>query len=114
VADIFLSSSDADAAAAARLAQGLAREGYALAGAIEGARAVIVLWSEAAARSAQVRADAERARSARTLVQLSADGRRPPMPFSQLHFVSLVGWQGEADHPGWARAKESLRLLLSR
>ena len=41
---------------------------------INGAKAVVVLWSSEASRSQWVRAEADTARTARTLIQVTLDG----------------------------------------
>ena len=69
---------------------------------VGGAKAAIVVWSANAAASEWVRAEADMARNQRKLIQTSIDGAEPPMPFNQLHYVSLADWNGETDHPGWA------------
>src|SRR5213596_2162848 len=51
---------------------------------IQGARAVVVLWSASAAKSQWVRAEADSARTSLTLVQATLDGIFPPMPFNQI------------------------------
>ena len=130
MADVFISYARENEAVVRRLADAVKREGYSvwwdealpphlsygdvIAAEIEAAKAVIVVWSEAAARSEWVRAEADLARNRKTLVQSSIDGRMPPMPFNQLHFVSIGDWQGEEDHPGWSRVKESLAALSGR
>src|SRR5205085_8334841 len=45
------------------------------------------------------------------LIQTTMDGAEPPMPFNQLHYVSLADWNGETDHPGWTKVRESLVAL---
>ena len=72
---------------------------------------MIVPLSSKAIASEWVRAEADLARNQKKLVQTSIDGRMPPMPFNQLHFVSIGDWRGEPDHPGWVRVKESLAAL---
>lgn len=78
---------------------------------VGGAKAAIVVWSANAAASEWVRAEADMARNQRKLIQTTIDGSEPPMPFNQLHYVSLADWNGEQDHPGWAKVKESLTAL---
>ncbi len=78
---------------------------------VGGARAAIVVWSANAAASEWVRAEADMARGQKKLIQTTIDGAEPPMPFNQLHYVSLADWQGEAEHPGWTKVRESLALL---
>src|SRR5258708_11869869 len=63
---------------------------------LNGAVAVVVLWSAEAAKSQWVRAEADSARTARTLVQASIDGTMPPMPFNQIQCADLKSWDGES------------------
>ena len=56
---------------------------------IKGAGAVVVLWSAEAAKSQWVRAEADAARAALTLVQATLDGTVPPMPFNQIQCADL-------------------------
>src|SRR5215472_7147505 len=62
---------------------------------LRGARAVIVMWSAEATRSDWVRAEADLAREAKKLVQVSVDATLPPIPFNQIHCVNLSGWSGD-------------------
>src|SRR6185295_7053591 len=78
---------------------------------IGAARAAIVVWSEAAAASEWVRAEADVARNQKKLIQTSIDGRMPPMPFNQIQFAAIGDWHGEEDHPGWKKVKASLEAL---
>jgi adenylate cyclase len=76
------------------------------------ARAVVVVWSSDAAKSQWVRAEADFARNAGTLVQLSVDGVIPPMPFNQLHCAQLSGWDGDRDAASWRSIFASIAELL--
>ena len=76
------------------------------------AKAVLVLWSNEAVRSQWVRAEADAAREAGTLVQLSLDGVLPPMPFNQIQCADLMGWSGEVDAPGWKKVESSIASLV--
>src|SRR4051812_45232485 len=62
---------------------------------INGAGAVIVLWSAEAAKSQWVRAEADSARAAKKLIQVTIDGCIPPMPFNQIQCADLKDWDGE-------------------
>ena len=62
---------------------------------LRAAKAVVVIWSAEAVRSQWVRAEADVAREAGTLVQLSVDGAVPPLPFNQIQCADLRGWRGE-------------------
>ena len=78
---------------------------------IKAAKAVLVLWSADAARSQWVRAEADAAREAGTLVQVSLDGSLPPMPFNQIQCADLGGWNGDAGAPGWNKVVSSIASL---
>lgn len=78
---------------------------------INGAGAVVVLWSEEAAKSHWVRAEADTARTALTLVQVSIDGTMPPMPFNQIQCADLKGWDGEKAASGWKKLIASVAEL---
>src|SRR6516164_2595869 len=65
---------------------------------LKAAKAVVVVWSAEAVKSEWVRAEADAARGARTLVQLSVDGAIPPLPFNQIQCADMNGWSG-ADTP---------------
>jgi len=125
--DVFISYSRDNRAVVRRLADAVKAEGYSvwwddelpphlsygdvITEKIGEAKAAIVVWSEAAAKSEWVRAEADVARNQKKLIQTSIDGRMPPMPFNQIQFAGIGDWQGEADHPGWQKVKASLAAL---
>ncbi len=127
MSDIVISHARENEAAVRRLADALRREGYAvwhddspapgpesserIAERIGRARAVVVLWSEAAAASEWVRAEANVARGQGKLVQAVADGAAPPIPFDPARAAPLADWQGASDHPGWNRVREEVAAL---
>ena len=78
---------------------------------INGAAAVVVLWSADAAKSHWVRAEADSARAALTLVQASLDGTLPPMPFNQIQCADLKAWNGEQTAAGWRKLIASVADL---
>ncbi|MCM8556671.1 TIR domain-containing protein [Sphingomicrobium sediminis] len=76
------------------------------------AKAVVVLWSAEAIRSQWVRAEADVAREAGTLVQMSVDGVTPPIPFNQIQCADVNGWSGDTNHPGWGKVADSVASLV--
>jgi len=78
---------------------------------LKAAKAVVVVWSLEAIGSQWVRAEADRAREAGTLVQLTVDGSLPPIPFNQIQCADLRGWNGENDAPGWQKVEASIASL---
>jgi hypothetical protein len=127
VSDVFISYSRENQEVVRRLAEAVKRLGYSvwwddqlpphlsygdvIARKVGGAKAAIVVWSANAIESEWVRAEADMARNQKKLIQTSIDGRDPPMPFNQLHYVSLADWDGGDGHTGWSKVKESLAAL---
>jgi len=70
------------------------------------AKAVVVIWSAEAVKSQWVRAEADVARVASTLVQLTIDGSLPPIPFNQIQCDDLSGWNGDTASPAWRKVSE--------
>jgi adenylate cyclase len=124
---VFVSYARTDEPHAKRVADALRAEGYevwrddelpahrAYADVIEerlkSASAVVVLWSAEAAKSQWVRAEADSARNAGTLVQAILDGTMPPMPFNQIQCADLSNWDGKPDAPGWQKLNASVAAL---
>ena len=126
MADVILCYASEDAEIAGRLAAAVSAQGYSLwseedlaahgsggdiTDRISPAKAAIVLWSQAAAASEWVRAEANFARGQNKLIQASADGRPPPLPFRPDDVVSIANWPGDAAHPGWRRISAGVEAL---
>jgi adenylate cyclase len=127
MADIFISYARPDEEAAEAVASGLSAAGYqvwrddqlpahrpyaeVIEERLKNARAVIVLWSAQAASSQWVRAEADAARNAGTLVQVTLDGSIPPLPFNQIQCADLSGWSGDSQSPGWRKLAASVAAL---
>ncbi|HEU4499400.1 MAG TPA: TIR domain-containing protein, partial [Sphingomicrobium sp.] len=77
------------------------------------AKAAVVLWSQAAAQSQWVRAEADLARSEGKLIQARLDDTMPPLPFNQIQCTDLKGWRGSTKHPGWVKLQQSVAALVS-
>jgi hypothetical protein len=128
--DVFLSYSRKDKDVVARLARAIEDEGYdvwwdaelpphqsygdVITGKITEAKAAIVVWSDSAAASEWVRAEADMARNQRKLVQTALGDIMPPLPFNQIQYADIGDWQGEDDHPSWRKVKASLADLCGR
>src|SRR4051812_43201810 len=127
MSDVFVSYARPDEPQAGRVAEALRGAGYgvwrddelpahrAYAEVIEerinGAKAVIVLWSAEAAKSQWVRAEADTARTANKLIQAGLDGTAPPMPFNQIQCADLKAWDGQRTAPGWRKLLASVSEL---
>ncbi|MBC7637301.1 MAG: TIR domain-containing protein [Acetobacteraceae bacterium] len=81
---------------------------------LRAARAVLVLWSGAAAASHWVRAEADLGLKAGKLVQYSIDGTEPPLPFNQIHCALGRGEAVVSASPGWGKLLESIATLVGQ
>ena len=81
---------------------------------LRAAKAVVVVWSAEAVKSQWVRAEADLAREAGTLVQLTLDGAPLPLPFNRIQCADLRGWEGDPAALGWRKVAESVAELLGR
>ena len=79
---------------------------------LRAAKAVVVVWSAEAVKSQWVRAEANVAREAGTLVQLRLDGSTPPLPFNEIQCADLAGWAGDLDAAGWRKVVASIADLV--
>ena len=128
MSEVFISYARSTQAAALRFADALRAAGYAVwrddelpphrpyADVIEerlqAAKAVLVIWSADAVKSDWVRAEADVARAAGKLVQLSLDGAIPPMPFNQIQCDDLSGWSGDTASPSWRKVEAAIEHLV--
>ena len=127
MSDIFISYARSTAKQAQAAAEALRRLGYSvwldddlpahraythvIEEELAAAKAALVIWSADAARSEWVMSEANRAREARKLVQVTIDNTRLPMPFDQIQCADLVGWTGDAGTQGWRKALASIAAL---
>ena len=130
MSDVFVSYARPDEPLAKRVADALVTEGYhawrddelpahrAYADVIQerlsSAKAVVVLWSGHAAKSHWVRAEADAARAAGTLVQATLDGGIPPLPFNQIQCADLKDWDGAEKTAGWRKLVASVEALAGK
>jgi adenylate cyclase len=127
MSDVFVSYAREDEPHAVRVADALRSKGYRvwrddelpahriyaeeIEERLKSARAVVVLWSAQAAKSQWVRAEADAARAAGTLVQATLDGTIPPLPFNQVQCAKLSGWDGKENNSGWCKIAASVQAL---
>lgn len=80
--------------------------------ALEGAEAVVVLWSATSVASHWVRDEAQRGRERGCLVPLTIDGTFAPLGFRQFQLLDVSGWDGSAASPEAARILVAVRARL--
>ena len=128
MADIFISYARSTAAEAQAVAEGLRAAGYSvwrddelpshrtysdvIEEQLQSAQAVVVIWSAEAVKSQWVQSEADRAREADKLVQLTVDGARLPMPFDRIQCADLAGWTGDVEAHNWRKVAASVADLV--
>jgi len=128
--EIFLSYSREDHKTALRYAEALRSEGFDVwwdqtlnAGeaydevtekALEGARAVVVLWSKASVASRWVRAEATTADRLGTLVPVMIGSCKRPIMFELRQSAELTDWNGDTRDPRWRMLADGLRRMAGK
>lgn len=103
-----------NAAAAERLAGALASVGYEIAGSLEPANAVLVIWSDRAAASPEILAVCRAALARRILIPVSLGKASSPASFEHLWPMDLSGWSGNLADPRWRFVLDELSLATRR
>jgi len=127
VANVFISYERSAEAIARAVTEALARHGHeiwsdalisphqdyadAIQEHLQAAEVVVVLWSQSAAASQWVRAEADYARENNKLVQVILDESTPPMPFNRIQCARLRGWTGNPNDPEWLKVLHSIEQL---
>lgn len=130
MADVFISYARATEALARRVAETLMAEGYdvwwdtkllphttfgrSIEAEVRAAKAVVVIWSQAATASEWVRAEADLGRRLGRLIQLRADQTEIPLPFDQHQTADLSAWSGDPTNPQWRSILASVAELVAR
>lgn len=124
MADVFISYARGDDRIARTVAQRLTDAGYSVwwdsellphtrfASVIEeeigAAAAVLVIWSQTAAKSQWVRAEADLGRADGKLLQVVIDRSPIPLPFNQYQVADLRRWRGDPKNAQWQKVLASV------
>jgi uncharacterized membrane protein YhaH (DUF805 family) len=119
MADVFISYAREDHSRAEQVARGLTAMGLEcfwdteippgqtwsdyIEGKLDGARAVVVLWSQHSTKSQWVREEARMGRDKSKLIPAVIDGSPPPLGFGEVQAADLTSWRGESNTPQWTR-----------
>ena len=125
MADVFISYSSQDRGRVAELAHALEQSGVSLwwdrrlvpgdgyEGAIEAeltsAKAVVVIWTQAAAASQWVRSEADYARNKGNLIPVRFEACSIPRPFDRLHTADMSRWKGDKGNQGFPELIEAIQ-----
>jgi hypothetical protein len=128
--DIFLSYAREDRAEAEVLANALKSQGWsvwfdvginagekwdkALEAALESARCVVILWSNASINSDWVRAEAESARIRGIALPIRINDVQPPIIFRTIQTPNLLEWGGKVSHPGFLELVKGISQKLEK
>jgi hypothetical protein len=128
--DIFLSYCREDQATARRYAESLQREGLSVwwdqtlstgeaydevtERALEGAKAVVVLWSRQSVSSRWVRAEATTADRKRVLAPVMIEPCKRPIMFELTQTAELFGWNGDTNDLKWRSFVADLGRMVQR
>ncbi len=82
--------------------------------ALEGADAVVVLWSKTSIDSHWVRDEATVGRERSRLVPLSLDGSMAPLGFRQVQLIDLTKWRGNPAAPEFERVIRAVAMLAGQ
>jgi hypothetical protein len=124
--DVFLGYARNDHAKAALLTNALEAAGVAvwsdraiavgesfaetIMGALKAAKAVVILWTEAGVRSEWVRAEAQFALNAGTLIGVLAEPVMVQPEFASVPTLDLATWRGDTNDPGFQRLLHSVTV----
>ena len=90
------------------------RFGASISDALEGARAVVVLWSANSIASHWVQDEASLGRDKNCLVPLSLDGSPPPLGFRQFQSVDISHGGAKPGNPAMQRAVKAVAEIMGR
>jgi TIR domain/YARHG domain len=125
--DIFISYAREDKPWARRLAEALEGRGWSvwwdaeippgetwdevIERELTAAKAVVVLWSQAAVKKRWVKTEASLALDANKLIPVLIDQALPPIAFRPIQAASLADWRGGPEHEGFAQLAGSIERL---
>ncbi len=126
--DVFISYATEDRSRVQPIAEALMRQGFsvwwdrkivagqqfdqAIEQALDTAKCVVVCWSTHSIGSEWVKNEAASGAERNVLVPLFLDDVRLPLEFRRRQTVSLVGWNADEAHPGFAGLCEGIRAVL--
>jgi hypothetical protein len=79
---------------------------------LNGAGAIVAVWSERARRSEIVRSEAATGLYKNKLIQVRIDPGAPPRPFDQVEVIDLSQWRGAYDDSNWRKLILALRRAV--
>jgi TIR domain len=83
-------------------------------GALNTAKCVVVLWSNASVKSPWVREEAAYAQEGDKLLPVVVENTRIPLGFGHVDSADLSEWKGELTHPEFQRLVAGIKHLLDR
>ena len=79
---------------------------------LRAAKCAIVVWSEHSVDSEWVQAEADEAKKQAKYLPVKIDESEIPLGFTQRTSQSLVGWEADAEHPGFSQLLKDIERLV--
>lgn len=128
MADIFLSYASRDRDRVRPLVEAFEQQGWtvwwdrriapgqtwhqAIQESLDGARCVVVVWSQHSIKSDWVIVEAEEGKGRGTLIPVLIDDVKPPLSFRLIQAARLLDWQGAAAHPEWDFLLDTIKTVI--
>ncbi len=128
MSDIFISYANEDSARAQLFAQAIEAQGWTvwwdrnippgrtfdevIAAALEQARCVVVLWSEASVKSRWVKEEAADATGRGILIPALIDQVPLPLGFRRIEAAKLIGWSGDSGDPEFQQLLAAIGTVI--
>lgn len=129
MSDIFISYKKEDAGRVVRIVEALRAEGFSVwwdhgiaPGAqwdktiqtqLDAAKAVVAVWSQQSRDAPWVKEESAVGKSRGILVPIRIDDVEPPLGFTLIQAVDLIGWSGDVKDQRWQRFTAGLKAVLS-
>jgi formylglycine-generating enzyme required for sulfatase activity len=80
--------------------------------ALDGARCVVVVWSQTSVQSEWVKVEADEGMSRKVLVPVLIEEAKIPLAFRRIQAARLVNWNGDSSHPELTMLFESIKAII--
>ena len=130
MSDVFISYASADRERARMMAEALVERGWSvwwdrvippgrqfdevIEEALDAAKCVVVLWSQASVASTWVKTEAAEATRGKPLIPALIEDVKIPLEFRRLHAADLSRWQGDRSDPQLLHFFQSIEAALKR
>src|SRR5262245_471387 len=79
--------------------------------ALEGARCIVVVWSQTSVQSEWVKVEADEGMNRNALVPVLIEEAKIPLAFRRIQAARLIDWKGDSSHPELTMLFESIKAI---